>query len=87
MFALHSIHHVPSLSKEVAIMREWMRDEAVIAVDEHIQNDMTLIAIVASLEPMSAAYIGWRGAVFIKGSRRYQLEKILEVQTSLPLPS
>jgi hypothetical protein len=28
----------------------------------------------------------WRGSVFIKGSRRYQLEKILEVQTSLSLP-
>ena len=44
------------------------------------------IQIVASLEPMAAAFAEWRGAVFIKGSRRYQLEKILEVQTSLPLP-
>jgi UDP-N-acetylmuramoyl-tripeptide--D-alanyl-D-alanine ligase len=44
------------------------------------------IQIVASLEPMSAVLADWRGSVFVKGSRRYQLEKILEVQTSLPLP-
>ena len=35
-------------------------------------------AVIARLEE-------WRGALFVKGSRRYQLEKILEVQTSLPL--
>lgn len=44
------------------------------------------IQIVSALEPVSAAFAEWRGAVFVKGSRRYQLEKILEVQTSLPLP-
>jgi len=43
------------------------------------------IQIVSTLEPVSAALSDWRGAVFVKGSRRYQLEKILEVQTSLPL--
>jgi UDP-N-acetylmuramoyl-tripeptide--D-alanyl-D-alanine ligase len=43
------------------------------------------IQIVSSLEPISAFLGEWRGAVFVKGSRRYQLEKILEVQTSLPL--
>jgi UDP-N-acetylmuramoyl-tripeptide--D-alanyl-D-alanine ligase len=43
------------------------------------------IQIVPSLEPISAFLHEWRGAVFVKGSRRYQLEKILEVQTSLPL--
>jgi len=44
------------------------------------------LQIVSSLEPVSAALAAWRGAVFVKGSRRYQLEKILEEQTSLPLP-
>jgi UDP-N-acetylmuramoyl-tripeptide--D-alanyl-D-alanine ligase len=44
------------------------------------------IQIVATLEPVSAFLTDWRGSVFVKGSRRYQLEKILEVQTSLPLP-
>jgi UDP-N-acetylmuramoyl-tripeptide--D-alanyl-D-alanine ligase len=43
------------------------------------------IQIVAAHEPIAAAFGDWRGAVFVKGSRRYQLEKILEVQTSLPL--
>jgi UDP-N-acetylmuramoyl-tripeptide--D-alanyl-D-alanine ligase len=41
--------------------------------------------IVSSLEPVTAFLNDWRGAVFVKGSRRYQLEKILEVQTTLPL--
>jgi UDP-N-acetylmuramoyl-tripeptide--D-alanyl-D-alanine ligase len=41
--------------------------------------------IVASHEPIAACFAEWRGSVFVKGSRRYQLEKILEVQTSLPL--
>jgi UDP-N-acetylmuramoyl-tripeptide--D-alanyl-D-alanine ligase len=50
------------------------------------QGDFTRqIQIVATLEPVSAFLSEWRGAVFVKGSRRYQLEKILEVQTSLPL--
>ena len=51
------------------------------------QGDFTKqIQIVSTLEPVSAFLPDWRGSVFIKGSRRYQLEKILEVQTSLPLP-
>src|SRR5688500_14055768 len=44
------------------------------------------IQIVSTLEPVSAFLTDWRGSIFVKGSRRYQLEKILEVQTSLPLP-
>ena len=40
--------------------------------------------IVSSLEPVAAAVAEWHGTVFVKGSRRYHLEKILEVQTSLP---
>jgi UDP-N-acetylmuramoyl-tripeptide--D-alanyl-D-alanine ligase len=44
------------------------------------------LRMVSTLEPAAAAVAGWRGAVFVKGSRRYQLEKVLEVQTNLPLP-
>ena len=44
------------------------------------------LQIVSTLEPVAACFAGWRGAVFIKGSRRYRLEGILEGQTSLPLP-
>jgi UDP-N-acetylmuramoyl-tripeptide--D-alanyl-D-alanine ligase len=44
------------------------------------------IRIVSSLEPVAAAVAAWRGAVFVKGSRRYQLEKILEAPPASPLP-
>jgi UDP-N-acetylmuramoyl-tripeptide--D-alanyl-D-alanine ligase len=43
------------------------------------------LQVVSSVEPVQACLAGWRGAVFVKGSRRYQLEKILERQESLPL--
>ena len=36
--------------------------------------------IVDSLEPVAAAIAEWRGAVFVKGSRRYQLERALAQQ-------
>jgi UDP-N-acetylmuramoyl-tripeptide--D-alanyl-D-alanine ligase len=35
------------------------------------------IEVVTSLEPVAARIAEWRGAVFLKGSRRYQLEKAL----------
>ncbi len=44
------------------------------------------VRVVTSLEPIAAFLTGWRGSVFVKGSRRYQLEKILEAQSALPLP-
>jgi UDP-N-acetylmuramoyl-tripeptide--D-alanyl-D-alanine ligase len=36
------------------------------------------IEVVDSLEAMAAMYAAFAGAVFVKGSRRYQLERILE---------
>ena len=36
------------------------------------------IAVVGSLEPIATLVADWRGAVFVKGSRRYQLEKAVE---------
>ena len=36
--------------------------------------------IVGSLEPITAGIAEWRGAVFVKGSRRYQLEKAINDQ-------
>ena len=42
------------------------------------QGDFTKqIQICSSLEPMSAAIAEWHGAIFVKGSRRYQLEQAL----------
>jgi UDP-N-acetylmuramoyl-tripeptide--D-alanyl-D-alanine ligase len=42
------------------------------------------IQMVSSLEPVAACLAEWRGAVFIKGSRRYHLETILEAGSSSP---
>ena len=51
------------------------------------QGDFTRqIQMVTSLEPVAAFLAEWRGPVFLKGSRRYRLERVLEGQTSLPLP-
>ncbi|HTJ80052.1 MAG TPA: UDP-N-acetylmuramoyl-tripeptide--D-alanyl-D-alanine ligase [Rariglobus sp.] len=41
------------------------------------------VEIVASLEPVKTRVTGFRGAVFIKGSRRYQLETILQGEAAL----
>ncbi len=41
------------------------------------------VEVVTSLEPVKARLAGFRGAVFIKGSRRYQLESILTVEAAL----
>lgn len=43
------------------------------------------IVVVSSLEPVAACFAEWRGAVFVKGSRRYELERILEAPASLPV--
>ena len=44
------------------------------------------IQMVGSLDVISEILAEWRGAVFVKGSRRYQLEKALETQRSFALP-
>jgi UDP-N-acetylmuramoyl-tripeptide--D-alanyl-D-alanine ligase len=36
------------------------------------------IQIASTLEPVTACLADWRGAVFVKGSRKYQLERVLE---------
>ncbi len=42
------------------------------------QGDFTKqIQICSSLDPIGAAIVEWRGAIFVKGSRRYQLEQAL----------
>lgn len=51
------------------------------------QDDFTAqIRMVGSLEPVTEFLKDWKGPVFIKGSRRYQLEKVLELRTSHSLP-
>jgi UDP-N-acetylmuramyl pentapeptide synthase len=41
-------------------------------------NRAEQIAVVESLEPIAARAVDWQGAVFVKGSRRYRLERIFE---------
>lgn len=51
------------------------------------QDDFTRqIRMVSALEPVAAFLAEWRGSVFIKGSRRYQLEQVLVHQAVLALP-
>jgi SAM-dependent methyltransferase len=50
LFALHSIHHVPNLRNEIALVRDWLRDGGVVAVDEHVQTDPTLDGIRVEME-------------------------------------
>lgn len=44
------------------------------------------VHIVSSVEAMASTFAEWHGAVFLKGSRRYQLEKVLEASASHPQP-
>ncbi len=42
------------------------------------------VEVLANLSGVAAQVAGWSGAVFIKGSRRYQLETVLVEETSSP---
>lgn len=44
------------------------------------------IQVVSALPTMAATFAEWPGPVFIKGSRRYQLERILESKPAAPPP-
>lgn len=44
------------------------------------------VRVVGSLAPVSEALEGFRGAVFVKGSRRHELEKVLEGAAGIRLP-
>ena len=45
-------------------------------------NDPAQVAVVADLAPVRGRLAGFKGAAFLKGSRRYQLETILEPATA-----
>jgi UDP-N-acetylmuramoyl-tripeptide--D-alanyl-D-alanine ligase len=45
------------------------------------------VHVVDSLGPVSERLAGFRGAVFVKGSRRHELEKILEAADGIRLPA
>jgi UDP-N-acetylmuramyl pentapeptide synthase len=41
-------------------------------------NDSAQIAVITDLAPVRERLTGFKGAVFLKGSRRYQLETVLD---------
>ncbi len=41
-------------------------------------NDPAQVEVISDLAPVRARLAGFTGAVFLKGSRRYQLETVLE---------
>jgi UDP-N-acetylmuramoyl-tripeptide--D-alanyl-D-alanine ligase len=45
------------------------------------------VDVITSLEPVAAFFARWPHAVFVKGSRRYQLEKILQLPVASTLPT
>jgi len=45
-------------------------------------NDPAQIEVITDLAPVRARLAGFVGAVFLKGSRRYQLETVLEPQAA-----
>lgn len=45
-------------------------------------NDPAQVKVVSRLEPVRARLAGFRGAVFLKGSRRYQLEQLLGAEAA-----
>jgi SAM-dependent methyltransferase/uncharacterized protein YbaR (Trm112 family) len=44
--ALHSIHHVPNLVEEMAVVKGWLKDGAGIGVDEHVRDDEYLTGLM-----------------------------------------
>jgi ubiquinone/menaquinone biosynthesis C-methylase UbiE/uncharacterized protein YbaR (Trm112 family) len=57
VFALHSIHHVPRLREEMAIVRKWLREGGAIALDEHVRNNPMLNAIAAQMHAWAQAEV------------------------------
>lgn len=46
--ALHSIHHVPNLVEEMAILKGWLKDGAGVGIDEHVRNNEYLEEIMSA---------------------------------------
>lgn len=57
-----------ALGGQAAALREGLLENG---------NDPAQVEVMADLEPVRARLAGFAGAVFIKGSRRYQLERLI----------
>ena len=62
-----------TLGSQAAALREGLLENG---------NDAAQIAVIKDVAPVRERLAGFKGAVFLKGSRRYQLETILDPQTA-----
>jgi len=66
--------HLMVIGDDAEAVRQGTRESAI---------PSSQVEVVTSLEPVKTRLAGFRGAVFIKGSRRYQLESILTGEAAL----
>lgn len=60
--------HLYAIGSQAEALREGLLENG---------NDPAQVEVVAGLDPVRARLAGFKGAVFLKGSRRYQLETVL----------
>jgi len=63
-----------ALGTQAAALREGLLENG---------NDPAQVAVVADVAPVRERLAGFTGAVFLKGSRRYQLETVLDPQAAV----
>jgi UDP-N-acetylmuramoyl-tripeptide--D-alanyl-D-alanine ligase len=63
-----------TLGSQAAALREGLLENG---------NDAAQIAVITSVAPVRERLAGFKGAVFLKGSRRYQLETVLDPDASV----
>jgi UDP-N-acetylmuramoyl-tripeptide--D-alanyl-D-alanine ligase len=61
--------HLYAIGSQAAALREGLLENG---------NDPAQVEVIAGLDPVRARLSGFKGAVFLKGSRRYQLETVLD---------
>jgi len=64
--------HLYAIGSQAVALREGLLENG---------NDPAQVEVITGLDPVRARLAGFKGAVFLKGSRRYQLETVLDPQT------
>jgi hypothetical protein len=62
-----------ALGSQAAALREGLLENG---------NDPAQVTVITDVAPVRKRLAGFTGAVFLKGSRRYQLETVLAAQAS-----
>lgn len=65
--------HLLAIGDQAGALREGLLENG---------NDPAQVGVITDLSPVRERLAGFTGAVFLKGSRRYQLETVLEPQTT-----